>query len=750
MNLREGSSLALIITALAGLPRPACAQSVSDFAVLVSSIVQTNPAQIQLAWPKDPNATSYTVRRKLRDDSSWGTGITLPGSATNYLDTNVVVGGAYEYDVSKSATTYSGEGYIYSGVQVPLVDSRGKVVLIVDNTFSASLSNELSRLQLDLTGDGWTVLRHDVPRMSVDPANTNSSVWAARSNEIANIKGLIKADYIADSNNVKAVFLFGHVPVPYSGKIGPDGHPDHLGAWPADMFYGDMTGAWTDSIWNTTTAASTRNWNVPGDGKFDQALLPGTMALQVGRVDLATLPSFSQSETELMRAYLNKDHNFRLRFINAQRRGWIDDHFGVSGAGAPVAVNGWRNFAPFFGPGNTFSGSDWFGTLSTNSYLWGYGCGAGNFTSCSGVGGATDCAANDPQIVFTMFFGSYFGDWDSQDNFLRASIATRSYTLTSAWVGRPYWQFHHMALGETIGFSTCVSQNNDGTLYDVNSDGRSPHIALMGDPTLRLHIVAPPSALVISTNQGGGLNLTWRASLDTVAGYYVYRAPTIFGPFVRLNASLIAATSYMDPAATTTNIYMVRAVKLELSGSGTYWNASQGIFQNLNGTAGAPIINLLQPTNNAPFGLHPTIPLSANLFDPANAVTNIAFYSDGVKIGETNAPPYNLVWVSVPGGSHVVSARATSSSGRAYDSNTVTIRVDNGGSPRLSIMPIGNNSYSIQGDDVVGRTYHIQFLGDVNSTNWQPLGTATATPAGFFRFTNTSAAPRGFYRSVYP
>ena len=44
---------------------------------------------------------------------------------------------------------------------------------------------------------------------------------------------------------------FGHVPVPYSGDIVPDGHmPDHVGAWPCDGFYGDMDGTWTDNAVN--------------------------------------------------------------------------------------------------------------------------------------------------------------------------------------------------------------------------------------------------------------------------------------------------------------------------------------------------------------------------------------------------------------------------------------------------------------------------------------------------------------------
>ena len=52
------------------------------------------------------------------------------------------------------------------------------------------------------------------------------------------------------------MFLFGHVPVPYSGDIVPDGHaPDHQGAWPCDGFYGDMDGLWTDCSVNVAVAA---------------------------------------------------------------------------------------------------------------------------------------------------------------------------------------------------------------------------------------------------------------------------------------------------------------------------------------------------------------------------------------------------------------------------------------------------------------------------------------------------------------
>ena len=616
------ASLVAILGVYFGTAGFGFAVSVSNYAVEVSAIVQTNPPQISLSWPPDANATGYGVYRKLLNDTSWVSIATLAANATNFADTNVVVGSAFEYQIQKSASGYDGEGDIYAGIQAPLVDNRGTAILLVDNTFSTNLATELQRLQQDLVGDGWTVLRHDVARMMVAPADTSANVWAARSNELASIKGLITADYNGDPTNVNTVFIFGYVPVPYSGDISPDEHPDHVGAWPADVFYANLTGAWTDSSVLDETASDTRNWNVPGDGKFDPSSLPSDLTLQVGRVDLANLTDFPQGETNLMRQYLNKDHNFRMHLVAAQRQGLVDDNFGLLSGEAP-AVNGWRNFAPLFGASNILATTSWFGTLATNSYLWGYGCGSGTYTSCSGVGSTANFVNNDPQVVFTMFFGSYFGDWDSQNDFLRAALATTNYTLTSAWVGRPYWFFHHMALGEPIGFSTRLSQNNQ-SLYSSGLYDYSVHVALMGDPTLRMHIVAPPSALLVSSNGSGGVNLTWNASPDTVVGYHVYRAPTGAGPFTRLTTNWITGLNYTDPMVSS-NVYMVRAVKLEVSGSGSYYNASQGIFQSLDGTAGTPGITLFQPTNNASYGVQPSIQLSADTFDPANSVTNVAF-----------------------------------------------------------------------------------------------------------------------------
>src|SRR5438093_1179958 len=141
-------------------------------------------------------------------------------------------------------------------------------------------------------------------------------VWPQDTQTIPTVKALIAADYNADPANVRALFLFGHVPVPYSGNIIPDGHyPDHQGAWPADAYYGDIDGHWTDLKVSSVIASDARNRNVPGDGKFDQSEIPSPVELEVGRVDLAKLPGRTSlagpatfpSELELLRQYLNKD-----------------------------------------------------------------------------------------------------------------------------------------------------------------------------------------------------------------------------------------------------------------------------------------------------------------------------------------------------------------------------------------------------------------------------------------------------------
>jgi hypothetical protein len=94
-----------------------------------------------------------------------------------------------------------------------------------------------------------------------------------------------------------------------------------------------------------------------------------------------------------------------------------------------------------------------------------------------------------------------------------------------------------------------------------------------------MHPVLPPSGLAASLTPRG-LRLTWTPSPDgDLLGYHVYRASSDAGPFTRVTGSSpISGTSFDDTPPAGTYTYMVRAIKLEQSSSGTYLNPSQGVF----------------------------------------------------------------------------------------------------------------------------------------------------------------------------
>lgn len=515
-----------------------------DHAVQLSATTQTSPPKVTINWAVGGGPTGYTVYRRAFGSTTWTQVATYGSSATSHVDTNVSVGAKYEYQVVRTGVT-TAYGYILSGIEVPSVDNRGKVILLIDQTMTLPLANEIDRLIWDLRGDGWCVIRHNVQRTATPDA----------------VKNIIKADYQADTSNVKAVFILGHVPMFMSGAMAPDGHSAR--PWPADEYYGDMNGTW---VGNSTV------WQ------------PSTPELQVGRVDLWNLPTFSPlTETDLLRRYLNKDHNYRTHSFAVQMKGIVDDGFGEFG-GEAFAQNGWRNFAPFVGAG--YISSDSWLTPVTTPYLWICGCGSGTSTSYGGAGGGVSTrklVTIDPG-VFTFAFGSFFGQWDVQDCFLRAVLATPQCGLACAWAGRPNWFVHHMALGETIGYSSMLTQSSQTNGYSpAGSWATGVHVALMGDPTVRAFMIAPASDLSASLSGTGGVELTWTASTDSILGYYVYSSDNENGPYTRLTATPVSAVSYIDAAPTLGDRwYMVKPVVLSTTPSGSFYNTGQGVFTSIH------------------------------------------------------------------------------------------------------------------------------------------------------------------------
>ena len=318
---------------------------------------------------------------------------------------------------------------------------------------------------------------------------------------------------------------------PFVGNQAPDGHGDHVGAWPADGYYGDMNGTWTDTSVNNTTASRAQNDNIPGDGKFDQVSFPSLVELQVGRVDLHTLnrsPSSTASETARLRRYLRKAHDFRHKlgaYAAIPRRTLIRDGFGHAFTSEPFAVTAWAGAFAAVGqaPIDEAPSGQWFSPTYAGGqdYLWGHGCGGGSYEYASSLGVSMDFGHQPSRVVFTSVFGSYHGDWDADNALMRSVIAGNatgdSLGLTCFWAGRPNWFPHHPGMGETMGYMTRVSMNGGltggGSYVPGGSFYRGVHIGLMGDPALRMHAVEPPRRLA-GTSSAGQVNLSWAASTE--------------------------------------------------------------------------------------------------------------------------------------------------------------------------------------------------------------------------------------------
>src|SRR5215213_5686100 len=128
-----------------------------DTAVKVSATISASPARVTLNWNANSGASGYNISRKAINSSTWTAVANVGATTLTWTDSNVAAGQAYEYQIIAPGS--GATGYIYAGVNANMVESRGRVLLVVDNTYAAQLASELARLEQDLVGDGWTVVR---------------------------------------------------------------------------------------------------------------------------------------------------------------------------------------------------------------------------------------------------------------------------------------------------------------------------------------------------------------------------------------------------------------------------------------------------------------------------------------------------------------------------------------------------------------------------------------------------------------
>lgn len=443
--------------------------------------------------------------------------------------------------------------YLAVGDALPLTEDRGILLLAVDETLEPLLRDVLARLELDLVGDGWTVQRISHGRHLAASHQT--------------LRAKLRAAWEAAPERVRGLLLFGHLPVAYSGVYAPDGHASIRHE--TDQIYADVNGDWPDE--NAFPASASGNDGAaPGDGHYDPVYLDSnyTMELMTGRVDFANMPAFGKSEVDLLRDYIHKAHAWRsaqrvmprraLAYNNYlfRERSWIYSMFGAGNVDE-------RGFQP---------------AVAENDYLF-----VSDFGELNGA--STFYTESDWRVLFAINFGSYKQSWNKPNNAMRAIMARPDYGLSCVWGAWDPWTFHTMQAGAPLGLSALHRQNPAArnSLNALLKGTDYIHHNLMGDPSLRLHPIAPPENLQLRI-AGSGVELNWEASADTdILGYHVYRAANRLGPYQRLNAELLTGTAYTDDARSDgASWYQVRAVRWEQTPTTRYLNASIGTFNAID------------------------------------------------------------------------------------------------------------------------------------------------------------------------
>jgi hypothetical protein len=557
---------------------------------------------VQINWPEKSASKTGPVSIQRRvlgqtDKESWQEIASVKGSV--YLDKQIQPGIPYEYRISRAGKKKTETGYWVTGRELPAEENRGVALVVVDETLARDLAPRLDRFMLDLVGDGWTVIRRDVPRGGGKQSVEN--LKAARK-----LRTWIQDRYNSDWLTPHALILIGRIPIVKSGRANPDGHdPRPL---ETDLFYADTNGVWFDN-----NKGILRHNTIPSD----------RIEMQVGRIDFSNLQAFGD-EISLFRRYFDKNHNWRHGRLGDLRQAYGGNKH-LKGE-----TNALRNIV---GPDALKKGSH---HVAGTQQPWLFGVDFGSWDYKKYIKTAP------VKTVFSMNFGSGKLAFSKWNNTLNAMLAQQWYSLATGWGARPTWQLHHMALGKSMGYSHMRTVNNGthseggmGTL-EYTPTGKytivNPiWVNLLGDPTTRPFSIQSVRNLQAEMSNGD-VRLKWEAG-EGEAGtqYRVYRASDRLGPYQAMNPStLLSEPRFVDTNPLPGAWYMVRAHALKDVYAGSFYTFSQGTFATMNNVLPKAVDQMI----STPMGREVAISLTSVDPDSDNNLTTA--FVRGPEVGSLN------------------------------------------------------------------------------------------------------------------
>ncbi len=552
--------------------------------VLIQAIVSEIPARITIQLldaAANPTESIKIFRRPLMTTGSdWQLQATLTGGTTQWVDNNVSVGQVWEYQVKRTTNNGDAIGYTTGCIKYDQSNYRGRMILLCDSSLLLPLTLEIDQLKKDLTGDGWFV----------EQLAVNKAIGWYSGATVVQVKQKIKTVYDAAPSNDKpqVLFLLGHIPMPRSGGNGypPDEHDENKGARGADVYYADIDGVFTDNAtYNPGNLVTPLAINLPNDYKWDQDFLPSNIEIAFGRVDFTDLTQSypTKTDTELIRGYLNRLHSYKIVATGWNMGNKMAFNFGYDNSNDGT----YRSLIPIAGKENIVQNN---GTTPHPEWVKNNGPFLFYMQNVQ-VPELAEWNTHGMNATVYSSDQSYYGFGDVPESNLyskiRALLATDTKNLVNLWTTTGINIFHQPGAGVPFGIACkqIMNHNSNNNIlekpsqtYDTPDWWNRTHFQYHGDPTLRFFQVVPPTNLVV----GGSITnpqLKWNKSTDaSVVGYHVYKANAEFGKYEKITTSIVTDSFYNLNNPIINEWYMVRAVKLQVTGSGTFYNPSQGIF----------------------------------------------------------------------------------------------------------------------------------------------------------------------------
>jgi len=585
------------------------AESIPERFLAIDGKIAENGASVEISWSRATGSKvgRVSIQRRILGEiykESWKNMTSVRSFARIYVDQAVQTGVAYEYRISRPSKEKIETGYWVTARNLPAQENHGVAIVIVDETLAADLGPRLDRFMLDLIGDGWTVIRHNVPRG--DDKDLVANLLAAR-----NLRAWIQGRYNSIPLAPHALILIGHIPVVKSGQSRPDGH-DYR-PLETDLFYADTDGVWRDHVKGTV-----RHNAIPSDH----------IEMQVGRIDFSNLDAALGDEVSLLKRYFDKNHHWRHGRLGDLRQAYGGNSH------LPGETNALRNIV---GPKELVTGGH-HDVGTQQPWLFGVDFGKSNYSKYT--------TTTPIKTIFSINFGSGKLDFSRRNNQMTVMLAKRWYGMATGWGGRPTWQLHHMALGKSIGYSHLRTVNNGTQTFggaetlEYTPTGRYTWINpiwvnLLGDPTLHpfpLESVRNLRAEILA----GSVHLNWtEADSEAEVRYRVYRALDRFGPYEPLNPTkLQTGYRYVDPNPVPGAWYMIRAIALKEVYAGSFYTFSQGTFATVDNVPPKATDQLI----STPMGQEITISLAGIDPDSDNdLVTAFIKAPEGGRLAQTGS-----------------------------------------------------------------------------------------------------------------